>query len=98
MTSSNSGDPKFTVTTVIAFFLLLTYTVLLIILMVNYFNCNCIKIETEPITYDCSRCDQMFDLFKSGLILLGGSVTTVVGYYFGSETAGKAYKLGKSHA
>jgi hypothetical protein len=26
-----------------------------------------------------------FDLFKSGFLLLGGSLTTIIGYYFGSR-------------
>jgi hypothetical protein len=28
-----------------------------------------------------------FDLFKSGFLLLGGGLTTVIGYYFGSRSA-----------
>jgi len=39
---------------------------------------------------DTTRASQFVEMFKSGFLLLGGAVTTIIGYYFGSRRTQQA--------
>jgi len=38
------------------------------------------------------------DIFKSGFLLLGGGVTTIIGYYFGSRQTTRAFEAAERGA
>jgi hypothetical protein len=91
----NIFKDKDMVTTVIALFLLVTFITIMIALF--FFNWYLVeKSQTIPEALlnniPAETLKDWFELFKSMIILLGTTLTTIIGYYFGQREAKEARK------
>lgn len=54
-------------------------------LLLFIFGASLLLILASAVFFDTKANNVWFDLFKSGFLILAGGVTTVIGYYFGSQ-------------
>jgi len=81
-------------TNIIAYVILAVFSTFLIIILLNALTLyNSDTKDIERIKF----AEKWLDLFKDGFLLLGGALTTLIGYYFGNKGSEAALKTAENY-
>ena len=81
-------------TNIIAYVILGVFSIFLIIILFNSINLY----NTQPQNAaKIKHAEKWLDLFKDGFLLMGGALTTLIGYYFGNKGSQAALETAENY-